>query len=218
MLVVCGIVALVIGGQLKVAEKFRDVKGNPPGAQRQHYRQCGDPMIFDTATGRYWRQSANNKGATHADLKSASHLWREAMLEVNLDYPDLLACALEHYPIVGAFKSTMRIGVSPAAWHFAGTIFSFRNDDLRARNWQDIEPIYYGVESSPGLHFKSTECCCLFWPEASTAKLYSTRFWERSILPAMNRWRERAANWQPSLAHMPDGGIVIPQAVVTQNR
>jgi hypothetical protein len=55
------IVALVIGGQLKVARKFRGVKGNPPGAQRQHCRQCGDPMIFDGATGRYVCSSGKHK-------------------------------------------------------------------------------------------------------------------------------------------------------------
>ncbi len=44
------------------------------------------------------------KGSTHADPKAASHLWCNAMATANLEYPELVECALSRYGIVGAFR------------------------------------------------------------------------------------------------------------------
>jgi len=73
----------------------------------------------------------------------------------------------------------------------AGTVRTFRNAALRQRNWRALEQVFWGVESDPGIPFSREESGCLFWPEASTAKLYDLGFWNRTILAALAGWCER---------------------------
>jgi hypothetical protein len=53
ILIVCGIVAFVIAGQLRVSEFFTDVRGKPLAAIYQHCGQCGDPLLYDPGTHKY---------------------------------------------------------------------------------------------------------------------------------------------------------------------
>lgn len=129
------------------------------------------------------------KGASHADPASASHVWRDAMAEACLDYPQLVNCALEDAATCGAFRSTQPIGHSPSPWHFAGTWWWVRNDALFRRNWGDFEQVFWGAESYPGRHFGIHESRCLLFDGAQTAHLYSGAWWRDYIGPAIHNWR-----------------------------
>lgn len=133
----------------------------------------------------------HSKGCTHPSDAAASHLWADAIFESCLDYPPLVECALQVSHVCGAFRSTQPVG-HPAhspAWHFAGSCFWFRNDELFRRDWRQIDNVLWGAESYPGWKFGIHESTCLFFDHAETGHLYDPQFWAQAITPGLRFWR-----------------------------
>jgi len=103
------------------------------------------------------------KGITHKQ-DSMCHVWSDAMYETVLNNWQQVELALQHYGIAGSFKSYGEFKrKNNHRWHYSGTFYWFRSASAFARNWQDVEQFFFGVESWPGLLFKPQEAACLFW-------------------------------------------------------
>lgn len=127
----------------------------------------------------------HSKGATH-HAESICQEWRETMFAVCLDYPELIDAALAQYPICGPFR---RFGGLNVDWHFSGSFYWFRCDEIWQREWGDIRQNWYGVESWPALRFSRDESFCLFLD--STYDLYDSEYWQRVVRPAFRVWKSR---------------------------
>jgi len=133
------------------------------------------------------------KGATQGE-GHASHLWCDAMAAANLDYPELVECALSRGNICGAFRSH-GLWSFPGYhdWHFAGTWFTFRHARIFGElDWRNVHPNFMGVEAWPGI-VPLSESACLFFDHANTAHLYSNEFHAANITPALKHWRNSLA-------------------------
>lgn len=130
------------------------------------------------------------KGATQPD-GHGSHGWLDLMAAANLDYPQLVECALSVGNICGAFRS-MGLWGFPGYhnWHFAGTWFTFNHHKIFGElDWQNIHQNFMGVEAWPGI-VPIEESVCLFFDNANTAHLYSVEFQKEMIWPAMRYWNK----------------------------
>lgn len=137
-----------------------------------------------------WVFRCHSKGCTHTSDDAASHVWARVMFETCLDYPGLLACAMERYNVLGAFRSTLPVGwpLSPP-WHFAGSFYWFRVSSLFSRDWKSGDRFLWWPEAYPGWKFTIEESCCLFFDGAATTHLYDPQSWRRTVLPALEHWR-----------------------------
>ena len=100
------------------------------------------------------------KGCTKKiDDGATPHRWRDAMYEVCLHW-ETIRNALSKFPICGPFRRRSRLGSS--SWHFSGTFYWFRNRDVFARGWRNIDQSWFGTESWPGKMFSYRESKCLF--------------------------------------------------------
>lgn len=106
---------------------------------------------------------AHTKGITRGN-QPAIKIWTEAMYEWNLDNMLLVYRMLKKYPVVGCFKRyNAKCKDAPAifyksTWHYSGTFWWFRNNDLFAkRNWQNIPLDRYGTEVYLSWLFKSKD-------------------------------------------------------------
>lgn len=127
----------------------------------------------------------HSKGGTH-HAESVCQEWRRVMLEVCLDYPALIDAALERYAVCGPFRRHEGLGVP---FHFSGSFYWFNCAALWARSWGAIEQVWYGVESWPARQFTLAESFCLFLDSAGD--LYSERYWEVAVRPALKAWKDR---------------------------
>ena len=126
------------------------------------------------------------------DAGNACHPWAILCHEVCLDYWPLAERMLSSYPIVGPFlKRGRAFSGSPSAWHYSGSFFWVRSEDLFARDWRKVERKWFGAESQPGIWYAPHEAGCLFH-EAAAAQMDLYRpdylmkvLWEYSL------WRER---------------------------
>jgi hypothetical protein len=113
------------------------------------------------------------------------------MASVNLDYPDLIECAMQRANICGAFRS-YGLWTYPGyhAWHFAGTWFTFRHSRIFGElDWRNVHQDFMGVEAWPGI-VPLEESACLFYDRANTAHLYSREFWKSNITPSLEWWQK----------------------------
>lgn len=120
--------------------------------------------------------SCHTKGVTH-DIDSLPVEWAETMYHVCLDDWYSVKNALECYSMVGAFR---RFGdfdrPENNKWHYSGTFYWFRNDDVFSRDWQSIDKEWIGTEAWPGRMFKPEECACIFMDESKD--LYREENWK----------------------------------------
>jgi len=122
---------------------------------------------------------AHAKGVTRP-LDSPCVRWAEIQYETCLDYMHLAERLLVSFPIVGSFK---RVGSkffmpSKSAWHYSGTFFWMRNSQTFTRDWRTIDRKLYGVESWPGIHFKTSEGGLLFH-EHPDMNLYDAEYMKK---------------------------------------
>lgn len=96
--------------------------------------------------------------------------WASAMLEVLLDYYPAVAAALQTHAIVGMGRKIGGFKQSKTAWHFSGSHFWTRE----VRDWNTIDPKWFGVESWPGLHYREHESYDLV---PSPGNLYRPEQW-----------------------------------------
>lgn len=133
------------------------------------------------------------KGSTQPE-GHGSHGWRDFMAAANLDYPDLVTCAMQRANICGAFRSH-GLWSFPGYhnWHFAGTWFTFRHYRIFGElDWRNVHQNFMGVEAWPGI-IPVAESACLFYDNANTAHLYSNEFQRDYIAPAMRYWHANLA-------------------------
>ena len=103
----------------------------------------------------------HTKGVTRGD-DPAVKLWTEALYHFNLD--NFPAELLEQYPVVGAIK---RHGTFPnfprsSRWHYSGTFFWFRNEDLFSKlNWTEVPQTRYGAEAYLSMLFPLDQAGCI---------------------------------------------------------
>lgn len=117
------------------------------------------------------------KGVTHSD-DSITRRWAERQYRVCLDDFQTVHRTLERYSMAGAFR---KFGEFTTAgnnrWHFSGTNYWFRHDDVFSRDWRKVDQQFFGTESWPGRMFKPEETACLFADDAGDC--YKQDYWDR---------------------------------------
>ncbi len=129
---------------------------------------------------------------TWPDGGATIRLWTETLYETLLDYWPLVAGVLKAHPLAGSlFRPGKYFPNSPSTWHYAGSWYWFRNKDVLAKPWKEIEQRPHGVETFPSLHFSAAETGVVFgelamgqasWP-------YQSEYWRKTLLPQLHFWR-----------------------------
>lgn len=128
---------------------------------------------------------AHTKGVTRGPNPAVKY-WVEASYEVNLDDWSSVERALSQYSMCGAFKHYGMFSLpNNFRWHYSGTFYWFRNDDVFSRNWKKVDRTFIGAEAWPAFMFKSTETACIAFDDIRNA--YSIEEWDSTLL---NKWRE----------------------------
>lgn len=123
---------------------------------------------------------AHAKGVTRkCDPGNTCQWWASCMYSIMLDHPTLVAQQLQKYPITGAFKKVgYGFGGSSSSWHYSGSFFWARVDDISTRKIETIPRQWWGNEAWPGIAYQPFEAGCLFKtgtvPELD---LYSPKRW-----------------------------------------
>lgn len=137
-------------------------------------------------------------GHTKGGPTSQTAMWRDALYETTLALPDRVATLLTAKPIVGPFRRDWKKWLvskhsraytgtlSTSEWHFSGTFFWFRNTDLFARNWNQVEMHRWGVEAYPSNLFSREESACI--AVDSCGDLYNRFYW-RWVSRELSHWR-----------------------------
>jgi hypothetical protein len=134
------------------------------------------------------------KGVTRPmDDGSAIPHWVRLEFELMLDYWDTVERILTHSPIAGPFK---KVGAgflgSRSSWHYSGSFWWARSNDLFGRNWRDIERFWWGIESYPSLHFAEKEAGCIFHQGVvPTLDLYDLTYVREVVLPQYEVWKQK---------------------------
>lgn len=120
--------------------------------------------------------SCHAKGVTHS-LDSITVRWAERQYRTCLDDWQTVWRTMERFSVAGAFR---RFGqfTTPGnhRWHYSGTNYWFRHDDVFSRDWRTIDQKFFGTESWPGRLFLPEECACLFADDAGD--LYKEAYWK----------------------------------------
>ena len=87
--------------------------------------------------------------------------------------------------VTGAFKRFGLFGMRDGYnWHYSGTFFWWRLQELGRRDWRSIDHQFFGTESWPGKHCRSEEAGCLFLNDCND--LYNVDYWTNTVWPAWN--------------------------------
>lgn len=105
----------------------------------------------------------HSKGVTKS-TDPAVKRWTELLYEHNLDRYREVEVLMRQFHVVGSFR---RYGIfhnfkQSASWHYSGTFFWFKNQELFTRNWKEIKQHQYGAEEYIPTHFRFDESGCLF--------------------------------------------------------
>jgi hypothetical protein len=135
---------------------------------------------------------AHAKGVTRpVNPGTTIHTWTRLMYETCLDYWPLVERTLARFPLAGTFKKVGRgFAGSDSSWHYSGTFYWARNVELFRRDWRRVDPVWWGTESYPGLHFGADEAGCLFHESVvPTLDLYSMGYLRGIVLPRYEAWK-----------------------------
>ena len=133
---------------------------------------------------------AHAKGVTHHGEPNVQR-WTEWMYHALLSDWDTVHNALELYSMCGAFRLYGQFKTpGNNRWHYNGTFYWFRNDDVFSRHWQHIDQKYYGTEAWPGLHFTADECVCLVAEHPGS--LYDDSTWNQ-LQSTLDDWNAARA-------------------------
>ncbi len=114
--------------------------------------------------------------------------WTNLMFETCLDYWPLVEQQLRTFGMTGSFKRYGEFRTrGNHRWHYSGTFYWFRNNDVFRRNWRYIDRRFFGSESWPGHMFRPEETGCLFADNADD--LYQHDYWHGTIEPMYEEWR-----------------------------
>lgn len=111
--------------------------------------------------------AAHAKGVRHAP--DVMIPWVSTMYECCLDDWDTVRQQLEYAMFSGPFQQ-VRDG---HRWHYSGSFYWFRLQDVARRNWRNIEGHYSGTETFPWLMADRSETGCLFATDCGD--LYTTQ-------------------------------------------
>lgn len=116
--------------------------------------------------------------------------WTLEMYRATLDYWPAVARELRGHAAVGVYRRVMSPATAArASWHYSGSFRWLRNKDLYRRNWQAIDPNFYGSETYPGRQFSFEEASCLFGEFAyAGVGLYLLSEWEAWAAAAAEEW------------------------------
>lgn len=119
--------------------------------------------------------SCHAKGVTHS-ADSVTVRWAERQYRACLDDWQTVLRTMERYSMAGAFRKFGQF-TTPGnnKWHFSGTNYWFRHDDVFSRDWRTLDQKFFGTESWPGRMFLPEECACLFADDA--ADVYKESYW-----------------------------------------
>jgi SAM-dependent methyltransferase len=135
------------------------------------------------------------KGVTRGD-DAGVRRWTKTLETLLLDYWPVVEEQLTRKACVGAFKK-LGAGWGPheslSDWHYSGSWFWFRNDQLFPRdNWRWHDHWWGAAESYPSCHWTSDDAGTLFGlSEVPHMNLYKTDYWETHVEPDLVRFLER---------------------------
>lgn len=106
---------------------------------------------------------AHTKGVTRPDDPNI-RAWTRIMYESLLDYWPVVEEILSRRLIAGSFKCLGRgFAESKSTWHYAGGFYWARVDAaLFNDSWRNIDRIWYGSESWPGISYSPEQAGCVF--------------------------------------------------------
>lgn len=134
------------------------------------------------------------KGTTNFSwgVNSMIKRWTEVAYDTLLCW-DCVEPILREHPVAGSFKrhGAYWPGRSHSRWHYAGSFFWFRNQDLFSRNWREVDQFNAGAETYPSIQFEDYEAGTVFmdftqggepsWP-------YRPEVWRDVIEPEYAKW------------------------------
>lgn len=134
------------------------------------------------------------KGVTRPSSHPA-HPWADLLHQVNLDHWPLVEQQLREFPVTGAFKKFgrgWREKDSNSDWHYSGSFFWFRNQDLFSQpDWRKIDQFWSGIEPYISQHFKSKDGGSLFHEGRVPAlNLYDKKYLMEVVMPDFEKWKE----------------------------
>lgn len=126
--------------------------------------------------------------ATPDEPRTTVFRWTEAMYEVCLDDWPAVAEALQASAMAGAFRRHGMFALpGNHRWHYSGTFFWFRNQDVFTRGWNRVDQRRYGAEAWPGRMFKAEETSCLMLDHCQN--MYSLPYFDNVVQRAWDAWR-----------------------------
>lgn len=129
--------------------------------------------------------SCHAKGVTHS-MDSIVIRWADRQYRACLDDWSTVQATLERYSMAGAFRKFGDFATpGNHRWHYSGTNYWFRHDDVFSRDWRTLDQKFFGTESWPGRLFRPEECACLFADDAGD--IYKESYW-KSIERETNVW------------------------------
>lgn len=135
----------------------------------------------------------HTKGVTHTANETVK-LWTEALYKYNLDpeYVKEVERQLTWFPVCGSMKRYGRLLNFPPNtydWHYSGTFFWFRNEDLFAREWQEsITQHRYGTEAYLSFMFTPIEAGVVFGD--GVGDLYNKRYTVRLLNGKLKKFQK----------------------------
>jgi SAM-dependent methyltransferase len=183
--------------------EFVEVPNNPDRREVETFLPLFE-RVADLVGPEHATLYAHAKGVTRP-AESTSDRWTMALEEACLDHWPLVAEHLSRFPITGPFKKLGRgwpDHESLSDWHYSGSYFWFRNDQVFTRpNWRTIDQFWGGIEPWPSLRFSPELAgCLLFEGRVPGFDLYRQDVWERDIEPALATWRAVQASTLPAPA------------------
>ncbi len=136
----------------------------------------------------------HGKGCKYpADSKFAPWVrrWAWTMYSTLLDHPGVIEESLRHKTMVGTFiKRGNNFGGLPPRWHFPGTFFWFRNDQVFGHpGWHNVPRSWWGTEAWPGIMVEEDAAEALILSdEAPHIQLYQKANWDNRFDAAAKAW------------------------------
>ncbi len=135
---------------------------------------------------------AHAKGVTRPVNRGTSiHSWSDILYHTSLDYMRLVEQQLSQYPITGSFKKVGKgFKGSKSAFHYSGGFYWLRNFDFFSRSWFNIDKVWWGTESFPGVHYSVEEAGCLFLEgKVPSLDLYNLKYLNNFVIPELDKWK-----------------------------
>lgn len=176
--------------RLSWADKIIEVKNDPKLREVVSFH----PLLESVEPYREGHATfcCHSKGVRHgSDGGTTVHAWSDVMYETLLDYWPYVHALLADHPIVGSLRKMGQfLAPSDAKWHYTGTYYWLRNEEVFQRDWRRVDRVWWGTESWPGLHFTEQEAGCAFLSgPALTMNLYDMRFMLDHVAPRLELFR-----------------------------